>query len=31
VRQIEKRLLGKMKKYLENELGPEVLDVYEAP
>ena len=31
VRQIEKRLLGKMKKYLESELGSDVLDVFEAP
>ncbi len=30
VRQLEKRLLGRMKKYLERELGSAVLDVYEA-
>jgi len=30
VRQIEKRLLGKMKKYLREQLGDAVLDVYEA-
>jgi len=30
VRQIEKRLLQKMKKYLKDELGAAVLDVYEA-
>ncbi|MEM9067426.1 MAG: RNA polymerase factor sigma-32 [Myxococcota bacterium] len=30
VRQIEKRLLQKMKKYLKDELGEAVLDVYEA-
>lgn len=31
VRQVEKRLLEKMKKYLEDQLGRAVLDVYEAP
>ena len=31
VRQIEKRLLQRMKKYIEGELGQAVLDVYEAP
>ncbi|MBX3251851.1 MAG: RNA polymerase factor sigma-32 [Myxococcales bacterium] len=31
VRQIEKRLLEKMKKFMEDQLGASVLDVYEAP
>lgn len=31
VRQVEKRLLEKMKKFLEDQLGRAVLDVYEAP
>ncbi len=31
VRQIEKRLLKKLKEYLREELGQTVLDVYESP
>ncbi|MGB5809070.1 MAG: sigma factor-like helix-turn-helix DNA-binding protein, partial [Polyangiales bacterium] len=31
VRQIEKRLLKKLKEYLRDELGDSVLEVYESP